>query len=196
MVKKQQPRKVPFEDVCVVIRPEVLYVRGDHLEVDAESVLSEVAHAQYDPSETTNALAISDIEMVIFTLPEGFAAIVENPWGDDSAAEEAFERWVEQKESAGEEWNEDDFIFEDASAIEGPPLASGIYLIGHDVISSLLLDLGISPATIPTTYQLMSRANFQNRDVTSDPTDLIRSAERVKAHLLDCDWDQVELLVS
>ena len=190
MVKKQQPREVPFEDACVVIRPEVLYVRGDRLDVDPESVISEVALAQYGPSETTNALAMSDIEMVIFTLPEGFAAIVENPWGDDSAAEEAFERWVEQKESAGDEWNEDEFVFDDSSVIEGPPLASGIYLIGLTAISDLLPRLGVTESSIPTEFSpTEARGNTATSPV---PLGDSSSNSRLVADLLSaCSWDEI-----
>ena len=196
MVKKQQPRKVPFEDVCVVIRPEVLYVRGDRLEVDAESVISEVALAQYDfTNEATNALAMSDVEMVVFTLPDGFVAIVENPWGDDSAAEEAFERWVDEKESTGEEWNEDDFVFDDSSAIEGPPLASGIYLLGRTVITELLPRLGVRESNIPAEFN----ATETRGNATKPPVPLGDSStnSRLVADLLSsCSWDEIVRLIN
>lgn len=195
MVKKQQPREVPFEDVCVVIRPEVLYVRGDRLEVDAESVISEVALAQYDfTNEATNALAMSDIDMVIFTLPEGFAAIVENPWGDDSAAEEAFERWVEERESTGDEWNEDDFVFDDSSVIEGPPLVSGVYLIGSSVITELLPRLAVSAIT--QSPQSVTKAHTREpRPANQQGEDAVARCARNACNLLrSCSWAELLLL--
>ena len=186
--RKKLTKSLAFDDVFVQIRPNILFVEDlDVAEYLYDPISSEIEADSYETAEPDGAFAMTSCHIVVSAFLDGGLAFVENEWGDGDSHEAAFEQWVREREAAGEEWDEDDFVYQPTINYEGPPLLSGCYAIGTQVINHVLsmlkarMQAGLTRENSPGASIPISTRNSKNR----------MSAEPIANKLRSCSWDDL-----
>lgn len=190
--KKERNRKVNFASACVRIRPEVLFVK----DLDVAEDLYQLVHLKFptadsDSEPAPGAFQMATADIIVFGLFDGGLAMVENPWGDDSSAEDAFARWVASKEVAGEDWDECDFEYYSLVDYESPPLASGCFVIGREAIRYCL---HLAPCQWVGLPDDLAADQTEVATMALDPdkqSDARDRANLIHNEIMKCSWDQL-----
>ena len=193
MASRKKPTKsLAFDEVFVQIRPNILFVKDpDVAEYLYDPISSEIEADSYETAEPDGALAMTSCHIVVSAFLDGGLAFIENEWGDGDSHEAAFEQWVSEREAAGGEWDEDDFVYQPTINYEGPPLLSGCYVIGIQVITACL---GLLPATITHVPQHLGLSTTQQSESganTTNGAELVGQAEAIARKLTSCSWDEL-----
>lgn len=177
-----------FDDVFVQIRPSVLFVKKDDIaQYLYDPISSQIEAEIYETPKLENAFAMTSCDIMVFAFLDGGLAFVQNEWGDDDSREAAFGHWVREREAAGEEWEEDDFVHQPTIDYEGPPLLSGCYVIGTHVIDRVLSTLK-SRTLVESTGDDWPGAS---RPVSSHISKRTISAESIAKKLHSCSWEEL-----
>ena len=186
--RKKTPKSFDYREECIAIRDEILYIKESSPlgEILYEFAESEIPDEPYVSPQSDNAFAMTRPTIVVFPLLDGGIAFVENEWGDSSDREHAFETWADEQVAAGIDWDEDDFVWDPYANIEGPPLASGSYIIGKEAIGTAFASLPVDLSSVPASYHGSS----------PDPsptvgTNTSEQAAIIGIFLTRCQWDSL-----
>lgn len=180
-----------FDDLFISIRSEVLYVKDDDLSEDLYEFASEIRNSPDSTNSSASALSMMEIDIVTLAVLDGGLAFVKNGWGDEGALEDAFGRWVDEKNATGEEWDEDDFEYQPFANIEGPPLASGTYIIGLDTIRACLAQIAIDHHSLPEGLIPSADLLRQAQGGVTSWHSPEAQQDHIRTELPSCSWDSL-----
>lgn len=189
---KNERRAVDFNEACFRIRPEVLLVK----DLDLAENLYQLVHsnsptANESSNEALGVLQMTAAEIVVFGMFDGGLALVDNPWSEHSLFEDAFSHWVESNETAGVDWDEDDFEYEAHVDYESSPIPSGCYVVGREAIRFCLhlahIDWSGLPDDLAPDLTLVDATPL---DPGQKP-DARDGANLIRREIMSGDWDRL-----
>ena len=192
VASKKTPPSKSFEDTFVRIRPEVLFVKDVDLSECLESVVDEqcgIPH--FEDPENYDELPKATIHVVTYAFLDGGLGLVENDLNEDAPRQDAWERWVEERQASGEDWDEDDFHFEHDWDFDAWPISTGTYLIGFQAIRACLRLLPDTWIEMPSEYLSSELAIPDLLAAQWTNEDTIARAEIIADGLKSNSWDNL-----
>jgi len=197
MPSRKSPKSKHFEDSFIRIRPEVLFVKETDVSEHLDSIVDEQwGRHHFEDPENYHELPMAAIHVITYAFLDGGLGLVENDLNEDAPRQDAWERWVEEQEALGEDWDEDDFHFEHDWDFDTWPISTGSYLIGFQAIRACLRLLPYTWIDIPAEYasndpQLPDLGAAQWSQV-----DTVVRAEIIAEGLKFTSWDRLLLKLS
>jgi hypothetical protein len=192
VASKRTPAGERFEDVFVRIRPEVLFVKDIDVSGHLDAVVKEqCGEHHFEDPENYDELPMAAIHVITYAFLDGGLGLVENDLNEDAPRQDAWERWVEEREASGEGWDEDDFHFDHDWDFDAWPISTGSYLIGSQVIRACLRLLPFTWADLPSDY---SSSDPQLPDLCAaqwSTKDTLARAEIIADGLKFSSWDSL-----
>ena len=171
MAQKQHPS---FSDVFSAVAPNVFRAKesfeDDIVELEAGlKDLVTVETVNFPVSETSATAAL-----------DGGFVFREVQIDDDPLRQAAWEEWAQEREASGEEWDEDDFVYD--GPFDDTFLGNGVFVCGRKLVAVIVVELGVES---PPEFGFQQHEIDELRSALLRGETLLQPARRQAELLLD-----------
>jgi hypothetical protein len=143
----------------------------------------------------TNSLNFPVSETTALAALDGGFVFREGPGPeDDPYRQQALEQWIEERESSGDDWDEDDFVY--GGPYDETFLGDGVYVCGRRLVAVLASELGVMlPADLDLAASDLEQARSELMAGATVLPDAAEQANLLLKHSMVREWAQFEALI-